>query len=210
MTKTVKETFEVTITNDASLDAAIVVLGTEAKALKHKLHSLLVSTVKVHMDIAHAANKIDDKEAIVASGLVCVARINAIQASSSYHTKAISVWISLMLPFTWSLENKVWYFHKEESDIVILGSTFKTLRDEPFWEVSPPQAAKPTLMLEELDKLLKKFDKAVANPAEGDEMALSALKHIREARKAAQEEQDKKVLAQKLKDAKELIAAHEA
>ena len=188
----------------------IVTVGKEATAVKHKLHSLLVSTVKVHMDIAHEANKTDDKDAIIKSGLDAVARINGLQNASSYHSKAISVWVGLMLPFTWSQENKLWYFHETESDIVIKGDTFKALRDEPFWEVSPPPEAKPCLMLEDLDKLLKKFDKAVSNPKEGDEIALSALKHIREARKAAQVAHDEKVQAQKLVDAKALISSMEA
>ena len=80
---------------DNEIDAQIVKVNGAAMSLQQKIHNVAVSILKVWHD---------DKDALKA-----VARINALQDASPYHTRAFSVWVGMMLPLQWADENKVWF-----------------------------------------------------------------------------------------------------
>ena len=161
MVNVVTKTFK-----DAEIDAQIVRVGKDATSLQQKIHNVAVSILKVWHD---------DKDALKA-----VARINALQDASPYHTRAFSVWVGMMLPLQWADENKVWF---GDVDGVLTGKQFMAARDLPFWKASPPPVAKPFIMADELQKILDKAQKRVDDPKDGDVVNVAAFKHLREALK---------------------------
>ena len=151
---------------DDEIDAGIVKIAKDAETFQQRIHNYAVSILKVWHD---------DKDALKA-----VARINALQDASPYHTRAFSVWVGLMLPLEWSKENKVWYCDK---DTILKGKPFMAARDLPFWKASPPTVAKPFIMADELQKILDKSIKRAEKPKDGDVVNVAAFKHLREALK---------------------------
>jgi len=151
---------------DNEIDAQIVKVNGDAMSLQQKIHNVAVSILKVWHD---------DKDALKA-----VARINALQDASPYHTRAFSVWVGMMLPLQWADENKVWF---GDVDGVLTGKQFMAARDLPFWKASPPPVAKPFIMADELQKILDKAQKRVDDPKDGDVVNVAAFKHLREALK---------------------------
>ena len=149
---------------DNEIDAQIVKVNGAAMSLQQKIHNVAVSILKVWHD---------DKDALKA-----VARINALQDASPYHTRAFSVWVGMMLPLEWSDEAKVWYCDK---DTILKGKPFMAARDLPFWKASPPPAAQPFIMADELQKILDKSIKRAEKPKDGDVVNVAAFKHLREA-----------------------------
>jgi len=151
---------------DNEIDAQIVKVNDNAMSLQQKIHNVAVSILKVWHD---------DKDALKA-----VARINALQDASPYHTRAFSVWVGMMLPLQWADENKVWF---GDVDGVLTGKQFMAARDLPFWKASPPPVAKPFIMADELQKILDKSIKRAEKPKDGDMVNVAAFKHLREALK---------------------------
>ena len=155
---------------DNEIDAQIVKVNDNAMSLQQKIHNVAVSILKVW----------HDEKDVDGAALKAVARINALQDASPYHTRAFSVWVGLMLPLEWSKENKVWYCDK---DTILKGKPFMAARDLPFWKASPPTVAKPFIMADELQKILDKSIKRAEKPKDGDVVNVAAFKHLREALK---------------------------
>lgn len=82
--------------------------------------------------------------------------VNALVQSSPYHGKAVSNWFAMNTPLRWSDENKGFYAHVEDK---VNGDNFKAMRDEPFWEASPPPNPKPFNLPERLQSLLQQAKK---------------------------------------------------
>lgn len=129
-----------------NLDAAIVQVEKDGIKLKHKIHNVALSIVT-----AWGKGQIKEQEP--------ADYFNKLAKASGYHGKALANWISLKLPLKFSDENDKWYV---PADAKVNGDTFKACRDEPFWEVSPPQEAKPTDFTGMLYALLNKNAKAQA------------------------------------------------
>jgi hypothetical protein len=166
MAKIVTKTF-----TDDQIDSNIVSLGNDALKVQQKIHNLAVSICLVWHD---------SKEKAEASK-IAVDRLTALQNASPYHANAFSQWVALKLPMVeWSKENKIWYIHKKNSRL--MGKVFTALRDEPFWMVSPAPEAKPIDLGMDLEKLIKKIEKRIDNPVDGDVIDIASLKFLRQAR----------------------------
>ena len=165
MTKVVTKMFK-----DNEIDAQIVRVGKDATSLQQKIHNVAVSILKVW----------HDEKGVDGAALKAVARINALQDASPYHTRAFSVWVGMMLPLEWSDEAKVWYCDK---DTILKGKPFMAARDLPFWKASPAPVAQPFIMADELQKILDKAQKRADDPKDGDVVDVAAFKHLREALK---------------------------
>jgi len=165
MVNVVTKTFK-----DAEIDAQIVRVGKDATSLQQKIHNVAVSILKVW----------HDEKGVDGAALKAVARINALQDASPYHTRAFSVWVGMMLPLQWADENKVWF---GDVDGVLSGKQFMAARDLPFWKASPPPKAQPFIMADELQKILDKAQKRADDPKDGDVVDVAAFKHLREALK---------------------------
>jgi len=153
---------------DAEIDAQIVKVNGAAMSLQQKIHNVAVSILKVW----------HDEKGVEGAALKAVARINALQDASPYHTRAFSVWVGMMLPLEWSAEAKVWYCDK---DTVLKGKPFMAARDLPFWKASAPPQAQPFIMADELQRILDKAVKRAEDPKEGDVVDVAAFKHLRDA-----------------------------
>lgn len=175
-----KEKFKLVTYADKDIDRQIVAVTKDAKSLKVKLHNLAVSSVKVWHDACHG--KGTSTATRVEAAKVACDRINSIQQASPYHSKAFANWVGMMLPFHWSEENKVWYVNVKD-DLKLMGKTFMTARDNPFWEVSPPSEPKPFIMAEQIAALIKRAENRIAKPQDGDVVDVAALKFLREAEK---------------------------
>ena len=165
MTKVVTKMF-----SDDEIDAQIVRVGKDATSLQQKIHNVAVSILKVW----------HDEKGVDGAALKAVARINALQDASPYHTRAFSVWVGMMLPLEWAAENKVWFC---DVNCVLSGKQFMAARDLPFWKASPPPKAQPFIMADELQKILDKAQKRADDPKDGDVVDVAAFKHLREALK---------------------------
>ena len=90
-------------------------------------------------------------------------------------------WIGVKLPLAFSEENDKWYV---PVDAKVNGEIFKSCRDEPFWEVSPPPKPVPFDATALLFALLDKNQKKAADPSklkEGDKLLEPAVvRSIRE------------------------------
>ena len=156
--------------SDDEIDAQIVKVNDAAMTLQQKIHNVGVSVLKVW----------HDEKGVDGAALKAVARINALQDASPYHTRAFSVWVGMMLPLQWADENKVWF---GDVDGVLSGKQFMAARDLPFWKASPPPKAQPFIMADELQKILDKAQKRADDPKDGDVVDVAAFKHLREALK---------------------------
>ncbi len=165
---TKKEAFKVTAYSFKDVDKHIGDVQGKAKTLKVKIHSLAVAILKHWHD--HQQD-----------GQICADKLTALMNASPYHTRAFSEWCGVMVPMQWSQENKAWFVHKDDK---IMGKQFIACRDTPFWELSPPKEARPFIMAQEIERILKKAEAHSKKPVEGDEMGVAALKHLREALKA--------------------------
>mgnify|MGYP003655869801 CR=1 FL=1 len=160
MTKIITKTF-----TDAQIDSNIVSLGTDALKVQQKIHNLAVSTCLVWHD----------------SSKIAFNRLTAIQNASPYHSNAFSQWVALKLPMgEWSKESKTWYAKKDNNKL--MGKVYTALRDEPFWKVAPAPEAKPIDLGMDLEKLIKKIEKRIDNPVDGDVIDIASLKFLRQAR----------------------------
>jgi hypothetical protein len=155
---------------DDEIDAGIVKIAKDAETFQQRIHNYAVSILKVW----------HDEKDVDGAALKAVARINALQDASPYHTRAFSVWVGMMLPLEWSKENKVWYCDK---DTILKGKPFMAARDLPFWKASPAPVAQPFIMADELQKILDKAQKRADDPKDGDVVNVAAFKHLREALK---------------------------
>ena len=155
---------------DNEIDAQIVKVNGAAMSLQQKIHNVAVSILKVW----------HDEKGVEGAALKAVARINALQDASPYHTRAFSVWVGMMLPLEWADEHKVWF---GDVNGVLTGKMFIAARDLPFWKASPPPVAKPFIMADELQRILDKSIKRAEKPKDGDVVNVAAFKHLREALK---------------------------
>ena len=137
--ETIKETVKFT---DYSLDLpkAILAVQKDGEKLRHKIHNVALSIIT-----AWGKKGINKDEAAV--------YFTSLGKASGYHGKALANWISLKTPLQYSEESKAWY---APIDASVNGDTFKAARDEPFWEVSPPQEAKPFDAIKLLEAILSK------------------------------------------------------
>ena len=156
--------------SDDEIDGQITKVNDAAMTLQQKIHNVAVSILKVW----------HDEKGVDGAALKAVARINALQDASPYHTRAFSVWVGMMLPLQWADENKVWF---GDVDGVLSGKQFMAARDLPFWKASPPPKAQPFIMADELQKILDKAQKRADDPKDGDVVDVAAFKHLREALK---------------------------
>ena len=153
------------------IDAAIVAVVKDAGSLQQKIHNIGVSILKLwhdsNGDVAVMQKSFD--------------RLNALQAASPYHANAFAVWIATQLPMAkWSDENKSWYAHSD--DVKLMGKVFIAARDNPFWKVAPAPKVNPLDLTAEIARLIKKVEKRIETPVEGDVIDLASLKFLREAR----------------------------
>ena len=129
-----------------NLDAAILQVEKDGIKLKHKIHNVALSIIT-----AWGKGQIKDQEP--------ADYFNKLVNAAGYHGKALANWLDLKLKgkLAFSEETDKWYVM---ADAKVNGDTFKSCRDEPFWEVSPPQEAKPTDFTGMLYALLNKNAKA--------------------------------------------------
>jgi len=59
---------------------------------------------------------------------------------------------------------------------------FIAARDNPFWKVAPAPKVNPLDLAAEIARLIKKVEKRIETPVEGDVIELASLKFLREAR----------------------------
>lgn len=167
MTTNKKRGFKVTIYKVEQLEAATVKVTKDAKSVRDRLHSLLVSVLKHFHD-----GKLSHDEATV--------HMNALAVASPYHSKHIGKWIQEMTPWQWSDETNAFFIHK---DAKLMGKAFIAARDLPFFELSKTSGPKPMDIWEEIDRLIAKAEKHVEKPVENDVVDLKAVKALREVRK---------------------------
>jgi len=165
MAKKPKESFKVTTYEFSEVDKHIGDVTTKAKTLKVKIHSLAVTILK------HWHDNPQD-------GPICAEKMNALMNASPYHTRAFSQWVGMKGQMKWSEETKSWYVHRDDK---IRGKEFMDARDNPFWEVSPPPEAKPFIMAEAIERIIKQVEKHEKKPVDGDVFDKSAVKHLRDA-----------------------------
>ena len=157
--------------NAAQIDSAILDVAKSAGSLQQKIHNIAVSICKVWHD---SKGTIEDSK-------IAFNRLTALQNASPYHANAFSQWVALKLPMaTWSKENKTWYATKDNNKL--MGKVYIALRDEPFWLVSPAPEAKPIDLGMDLERLIKKIEKRIDNPVDGDVIDVASLKFLRQAR----------------------------
>ena len=157
--------------NAAQIDSAILDVAKSAGSLQQKIHNIAVSICKVWHD---SKGTIEDSK-------LAFNRLTALQNASPYHANAFSQWVALKLPMAaWSKENKTWYATKDNNKL--MGKVFIALRDETFWMVSPAPEAKPIDLGMDLEKLIKKIEKRIDNPVDGDVIDIASLKFLRQAR----------------------------
>jgi len=155
----------------AQIDGAIVAVAKDAGSLQQKIHNVAVSILKVW----------HDSNADVEAMQKAFERLNALQSASPYHANAFAVWVGVQLPMAkWSDESKSWYAHSD--DAKLMGKVFIEARDNPFWKVAPAPKVNPLDLSAEIDRLIKKAEKRIDAPVEGDVIALASLKFLREAR----------------------------
>ena len=157
--------------NAAQIDSAILDVAKSAGSLQQKIHNIAVSICKVWHD---SKGTIEDSK-------LAFNRLTALQNASPYHANAFSQWVALKLPMAaWSKENKTWYATKDNNKL--MGKVYIALRDETFWMVSPAPEAKPIDLGMDLEKLIKKIEKRIDNPVDGDVIDVASLKFLRQAR----------------------------
>ena len=155
----------------AQIDGAIVAVAKDAGSLQQKIHNVAVSILKVW----------HDSNADVEAMQKAFERLNALQSASPYHANAFAVWVGVQLPMAkWSDESKSWYAHSD--DAKLMGKVFIEARDNPFWKVAPAPKVNPLDLSAEIDRLIKKAEKRIDAPVEGDVIALASIKFLREAR----------------------------
>jgi len=155
----------------AQIDGAIVTVAKEAGSLQQKIHNVAVSILKVWHDSNADVNVMHK----------AFERLNALQSASPYHANAFAIWVGVQLPMAkWSDESKSWYAHSD--DAKLMGKVFIAARDNPFWKVAPAPKVNPLDLSAEIDRLIKKAEKRIDAPVEGDVIALASLKFLREAR----------------------------
>jgi hypothetical protein len=151
-----------------NLDSAILQVEKDGIKLKHKIHNVALSIIT-----AWGKGMIKDQEP--------ADYFNKLANAAGYHGKALANWISMKLPLAFSDENDKWYV---PADAKVNGDTFKSCRDEPFWEVSPPPKPVPFDAQALLFALLEKNQKKAADPSklkEGDKLLEPAqVRAIRE------------------------------
>ena len=157
--------------NAAQIDSAILDVAKSAGSLQQKIHNIAVSICKVWHD---SKGTIEDSK-------LAFNRLTALQNASPYHANAFSQWVALKLPMAaWSKENKTWYATKDNNKL--MGKVYIALRDETFWMVSPAPEAKPIDLGMDLERLIKKIEKRIDNPVDGDVIDVASLKFLRQAR----------------------------
>tara|TARA_R110000737_G_scaffold206643_2_gene224914 strand:+ start:79 stop:606 length:528 start_codon:yes stop_codon:yes gene_type:complete len=157
--------------NATQIDNAILDVAKSAGSLQQKIHNIAVSICKVWHD---SKGTIEDSK-------LAFNRLTALQNASPYHANAFSQWVALKLPMAeWSKENKTWYAIKDNNKL--MGKVFIALRDETFWMVSPAPEAKPIDLGMDLERLIKKIEKRIDNPVDGDVIDVASLKFLRQAR----------------------------
>jgi len=155
----------------AQIDGAIVAVAKDAGSLQQKIHNVAVSILKVW----------HDSNADVEAMQKAFERLNALQSASPYHANAFAVWVGVQLPMAkWSDESKAWYAHSD--DAKLMGKVFIEARDNPFWKVAPAPKVNPLDLSAEIARLIKKVEKRIETPVEGDVIELASLKFLREAR----------------------------
>ena len=157
--------------NATQIDNAILDVAKSAGSLQQKIHNIAVSICKVWHD---SKGTIEDSK-------LAFNRLTALQNASPYHANAFSQWVALKLPMAaWSKENKTWYAIKDNNKLMV--KVFIALRDETFWMVSPAPEAKPIDLGMDLERLIKKIEKRIDNPVDGDVIGVASLKFLRQAR----------------------------
>ena len=155
----------------AQIDGAIVAVAKDAGSLQQKIHNVAVSILKVW----------HDSNADVEAMQKAFERLNALQSASPYHANAFAVWVGVQLHMAkWSDESKSWYAHSD--DAKLMGKVFIAARDNPFWKVAPAPKVNPLDLAAEIARLIKKVEKRIETPVEGDVIELASLKFLREAR----------------------------
>jgi len=157
--------------NATQIDSAILDVAKSAGSLQQKIHNIAVSICLVWHD---SKGTIEDSK-------LAFNRLTALQNASPYHANAFSQWVALKLPMgEWSKESKTWYATKDNNKL--MGKVFIALRDETFWMVSPAPEAKPIDLGMDLERLIKKIEKRIDNPVDGDVIDVASLKFLRQAR----------------------------
>lgn len=142
-----------------NLDAAILQVEKDGIKLKHKIHNVALSIIT-----AWGKGMIKDQEP--------ADYFNKLANAAGYHGKALANWLELKLKgkLAFSKENDKWYVM---ADAYVNLTDFKSCRDEPFWEVSPPPKPVPFDAQALLYALLEKNQKKAADPSklkEGDKL----------------------------------------
>jgi hypothetical protein len=63
-----------------------------------------------------------------------------------------------------------------------MGKVFIAARDNPFWKVAPAPKVNPLDLTAEIARLIKKAEKRIDDPVDGDVIDMAAMKFLREAR----------------------------
>jgi hypothetical protein len=186
MAPKVKEPKEVVRLVDYSKDlsAAILQVKKDDIKLKHKIHNVALSIIT-----AWGKGQIKDQAP--------ADYFNALCDAAGYHAKALGRWMELKLKgkLAFSDENDKWYVM---ADAKVNGDDFKACRDEPFWEISPPESYEPSNFQALLESLINKNAKASSPEA--------IAKRKERAEKDGKEYKDKLIPLDVARKMKELLA----
>lgn len=155
------------------IDAFILQVEKDAGSLQNKIHRVAVSILKVWHDAKDAPEV----------AMWAAQSLTKLQGASPYHRNAFSKWVAEFTPLLWAKETGAWY--RNEKDCRLMGKAFIAARDMPFWKLAPAPEAKPFDLAADIEKLLKRAEKHLAKPVEGDAIPREALKYLREAIKTA-------------------------
>ena len=157
----------------AQLDTAILGIKETGEKLKIKIQNVGLSVIRLW-----GKKEIEPQRA--------AELFNALASASPYHAKAVNNWIKMFTPLEWSDETKGWFAHVEAR---VNGDTFKEMRNNPFWQVSPPADPKPFDALAMLEALLAKNAKKLAKHGEEDKVLSNAqMNAIRKALHSVEQE----------------------
>lgn len=178
------------------IPSAITKLEKDATSVRNRLHSIGVSILK------HYHDNPDDY-------LEVGKRLTALVAASPYHARAVSVWVQLFTPFRVSEENKSFFCHKDDRlngksylkdgkkiEQVSLSADkrqavgFIAARENPFWEVSPPQEVKPIDDVKELESFIERMENRAKKALEGDALHPAMLRELKDVLKRFKDASD--------------------
>lgn len=175
MTKTTEKTTakkekkaRITAYEYSQVDKLIMGVERDGESLKTKIHSIAICL------LSHWANN-------PTAGLEVAEKMTALQNASPYHSKSFADWVAVQCNMKWAEDTKRWYVQKDQK---FKKPQLDAAKSNPFWTVSPPQAAKPLTneaIIKILEGILAKQEKHEKNPVADDNFSTAGNEGIRTA-----------------------------